>query len=178
MHFDYSSPLRLSPSTAGVTVEEHANLRVRPGPSFHDDPDGAGLLSSLGEAPVPHSPATHGVMRNEEQLARRLAAEGFAIIRPHNMSSRQQIEAFSAADVIVGASGSAMFNVVFSRPGTRLIDIESEPHWIFAHTNLFGSCGLGYGILEAKAIDQDWGTAHKPFSVNVDALMARVTSST
>ncbi|MDM0038515.1 glycosyltransferase 61 family protein [Variovorax sp. J22G21] len=378
MHFDYSSPLRLSPSTAGVTVEEHASLRVRPGPSFHDDPDGAGLFPSLGESCVPHSPAfvlqtgavkqigyrgylsggnefftdealvnadeeqrfvdrigqqssfpnedtglipahetgrftfdarsrpvididgetlclcsfepsnygaflfrvlpklagrrhllksravlaplynqamrdlfamagvpverivahnthaiyrlktaiipslrnthalldaetlafyaalrdrygtrrgarkifvsrlgwteshaaTHRVMRNEEQLARRLAAEGFAVIRPHNMSSRQQIEAFSAADVIVGASGSAMFNVVFSRPGTRLIDIESEPHWIFAHTNLFGSCGLDYGILEAKAIDQDWGTAHKPFSVNVDALMTRITSST
>lgn len=120
--------------------------------------------------------ASRRVMVNEEAVAQKLTAEGFAIIRPHNMSARQQIEAFSAADVIVGAAGSAMFNVVFSRPGTRVIDIESEPHWIFAHANLFGSCGLDYGILEARAIDQDWSVAHKPFSVNVDALLARVTS--
>ena len=120
--------------------------------------------------------ANRRVMLNEEIVVQKLAAEGFAIIRPHNMSARQQIEAFSAADVIVGASGSAMFNVVFSRPGTRVIDIESEPHWIFAHANLFGSCGLDYGILEARAVDRDWSVVHKPFSVNVDALLARVTS--
>ena len=120
--------------------------------------------------------ATRRRMANEEAVAQKLAAEGFAVIRPHNMSAKQQIEAFSAADVIVGAAGSAMFNVVFSRPGTRIVDIESEPHWIFAHANLFGSCGLDYGILEARAADQDWSVVHKPFAVNVDALLARVTS--
>jgi hypothetical protein len=120
--------------------------------------------------------ATHRVMSNEETVARLLKAEGFEIIRPHSMSILQQIEAFSAADLIVGPAGSAMFNVVFSRPGTRLIDIESEPHWYFAHMNLFGSCGLNYGIFEAKARDQDWSMPHKPFVVNTDALMARVAS--
>ena len=120
--------------------------------------------------------ATHRVMLNEEELARRLVAEGFDLVRTHTMTARQQIEAFSSADVIVGASGSAMFNVVFSHPGTKLIDIESEPHWIFAHQNLFGSCGLDYGIFEAKAQDNDWSIPHKPFAVNVDALMRRIVS--
>jgi hypothetical protein len=118
--------------------------------------------------------ASHRVMLNEEELAARLAREGFEIIAPQAMSSKQQIEAFSSADVIVGASGSAMFNVVFCHPGTRLLDIESEPHWIFAHANLFGSCGLEYGIVEAQAQDRDWSVPHKPFTVNVDAVMARV----
>ena len=120
--------------------------------------------------------ATHRVMLNEEELARRLVAEGFDLVRTHTMTARQQIEAFSSADVIVGASGSAMFNVVFSHPGTKLIDIESEPHWIFGHQNLFGSCGLDYGIFEAKAQDNDWSIPHKPFAVNVDALMRRIVS--
>lgn len=119
---------------------------------------------------------THRVMLNEEELARRLVTRGFDLVRTHTMSARQQIEAFSSAALIVGASGSAMFNAVFSHPGTKLIDIESEPHWIFAHQNLFGSCGLDYGIFEAKAIDQDWSFSHKPFSVNVDALMSRIDS--
>jgi hypothetical protein len=118
--------------------------------------------------------ANHRVLLNEVELAGHLAREGFEIIAPQAMSSQQQIEAFSSADVIVGASGSAMFNVVFSHPGTRLLDIESEPHWIFAHANLFGSCGLQYGILEARAQDRDWSVPHKPFTVNVEAVMARV----
>ncbi len=120
--------------------------------------------------------ATHRVMLNEEAVARRLVAEGFDVVRTHTMTTRQQIEAFSSADLVVGASGSAMFNVVFSHPGTKLIDIESEPHWVFAHQNIFGSCGLDYGIFEAKASDQNWSVHHKPFSVNVDALMTRIAS--
>jgi capsular polysaccharide biosynthesis protein len=113
---------------------------------------------------------------NEEQPAHRLRAVGFELIQTHTMSSRQQVEAFSSADFIVGAAGSAMFNVVFSHPGTKLVDIESEPRWIFRHTNLFGSCGLDCGIFEAKAQDQHWSIHHKPFTVNVEALMDRIAT--
>lgn len=118
--------------------------------------------------------ANHRVMLNEERLVSELVPAGFEPIAPHNMSAKKQIEAFSSADVIVGASGSAMFNVVFCHPGTRLISIESEPHWIFAHLNLFGSCKLDFGVIEAKAQDKDWSKAHKPFTVNIDAVLARV----
>ncbi len=107
--------------------------------------------------------STHRVMRNEEEVAARLMAEGFELVLPHSMSVKQQIEAFSSADFIVGASSSAMFNVVFSHPGTKLVDIESEPHWVFGHQNMFGSFGLDYGIFAAKADDQDWNVPHKPF---------------
>lgn len=119
---------------------------------------------------------TRRVMQNEEELARRLVARGFDVVRPHAMTIRQQVEAFSSADFVVGASSSAMFNTVFSHSGTKVIDIESEPHWIFAHQNLFGSLGLDYGIFEARAHDQEWSVPHKPFSVNVDALMSRISS--
>jgi len=52
--------------------------------------------------------ATHRIMANEEEVGRRLVAEGFELVLPHTMSVQQQIEAFSSADLIVGASGSAM----------------------------------------------------------------------
>ena len=118
--------------------------------------------------------AKHRVMLNEGQVADRLVSEGFTVIRPHAMTAREQIEAFSSADLILGAAGSAMFNAVFSHPGTKVIDIESEPHWWFTHQNLFGSCGLNYGVFEAKALDNNWTKHHKPFKVNIDALMARI----
>ncbi|MFT4505379.1 glycosyltransferase family 61 protein [Caballeronia sp. 15711] len=118
--------------------------------------------------------ATHRVMVNEAEVAAALQELGFEIVRTHDMSILEQIEIFSSASIIVGASGSAMYNVLFSHPGTKLIDIESEPHWIFAHTNLFSSCGLDYGIFEGRGIDPTSTAPHKPFSVNIDALIARV----
>jgi Glycosyltransferase 61 len=93
-------------------------------------------------------------MMDEERLLSELVPAEFEPIAPHNMSAKQQIEAFSSAAVIVGASGSAMFNVVFCHPGTRLIRIESEPHWIFAHLNLFGSCKLDFGVIEGQGARQ------------------------
>lgn len=120
--------------------------------------------------------ATHRVMVNEKEVAAALQKLGFELVLTHQMSVLEQISMFASASFIVGASGSAMFNVVFSHPGTKLIDIESEPHWIFAHTNLFASFELDYGVFEARRLDPGDSTPHKPFSVNVDALVARVKS--
>jgi capsular polysaccharide biosynthesis protein len=111
---------------------------------------------------------------NETEVVERLAAIGFEEIRPHTMSMRQQIQCFSSASVVVGAAGSAMFNAVFCHPGALVVDIESEPHWLFAHMNLFGSCGVDYAIFEARAADTDWSRHHKPLTVNAAALADRL----
>jgi capsular polysaccharide biosynthesis protein len=121
-----------------------------------------------------HSGMGQRTMLNEAELIAALEASDFETVRPHEMTMREQIACFSSAAIVVGASGSAMFNTVFCEPGTKVVDIESEPHWIFTHCNLFGSCGLEYGIFEASAVDRDWTKPHKPFTVNVDALMARI----
>ena len=116
------------------------------------------------------------MMLNEEQLIAALANSGFEIIEPECLSSEQQIEVFASAGFIVGASGSALFNVPFCHPGTKLIDIESEPHWIYAHTGLFASCGLRYGIFEGRTDPEDPRPAHKRWTVNVEALMDRIAT--
>ena len=111
-------------------------------------------------------------MLNEYEFATRLAAVGFDILRPHEMTVKDQIEAFSSADPVVGPAGSAMFNAVFCHPGTVLVDIESQPNWMFAHQCLFCSCGLRFGLFEAKADSSDLNTPHQPFRVNIDALLS------
>jgi capsular polysaccharide biosynthesis protein len=113
-------------------------------------------------------------MLNEDEVRGALEFVGFETVHPHAMTMPEQIACFASASMIVGPAGSAMFNTVFCRPGTKVIDIESEPHWIFTHCNLFGSCKLDYGIFEARAADSDWSEPHKPFSVNVPALMERI----
>lgn len=119
-----------------------------------------------GRAPRP--------MLNEDEVVARLEALGFEEVRPHTMPMRAQIACFSSAAIVVGAAGSALFNTVFCHPSTLVVDIESEPHWMFAHMNLFGSSGLPYAIFEARAADTDWSRPHKPLTVNAAALAERL----
>jgi hypothetical protein len=115
-------------------------------------------------------------MLNETELIERLRPLGFDIVEPQYLTAVEQIAAFASADLVVGPSGSGMFNAVFCRPGTKLIDIESEPHWIYPHSCLFASAGLQYGIFEGLAADRDWSVHHKPWRVNIEALLRRIAT--
>jgi len=113
-------------------------------------------------------------MLNETQLVEQLAKMNFQIVFPEKLTAAEQIRTFSAAELVVGPAGSGMFNAVFCHPSTKLIDIESEPHWIHAHRSLFASCGLQYGIFVGSAVDRDYTFHHKPWTVNIPALVARI----
>lgn len=114
------------------------------------------------------------ILQNEAELVAALKQEGFKIVYPELLSAKQQIETFSAAAVVVGPAGSGLFNTVFCHPDTTIIDIESEPHWIFAHTSLFSSLNLDYGIFVGKSANPT--LCHQPWSINVPALVSRIRS--
>lgn len=113
------------------------------------------------------------VMQNEEQLIARLVSLGFEILEPENVPITQAIALLSSAEIVVGPSGSGMFNVVFCHPGTKIIDIESEDHWIYAHAGLFASCELRYGIFVGQVDKADPRSVHRSWTVNIDALADR-----
>lgn len=129
-------------------------------------------LSRLGQA---RRGASTRRMLNEAELATAVAALGFEVIEPEQLSPAEQIAAFGAADIVVGPAGSAMFNVVFCRPGTKVLDIESEANWIYAHTGLFASCQARYGLFVAEVDASDPAPAHRRFQVDIPALIARLT---
>jgi capsular polysaccharide biosynthesis protein len=116
------------------------------------------------------------IMLNEEELIGRLAAIGFDIVEPERLSTREQIALFSSAEMVVGPSGAGMFNIVFCQPGTKVMDIESEPHWIYAHAGLFASCELRYGIFVGQVDATDDQPVHRRWNVNIGALMDRIES--
>jgi hypothetical protein len=59
---------------------------------------------------------TGRVMLNEAALIARLRALAFDIIEPEHLTATEQIAAFMSADLVVGPSGSGMFNAVFCHP--------------------------------------------------------------
>ena len=116
------------------------------------------------------------VLQNEDQLAAALGRLNFEVIEPERLSSEEQIAAFASADMIVGPSGSAMFNVMFARPGTKVVDIESEPNWIYAHAGLFASCQMRYGLFVGQCDPADERPVHRSWTVDIPALMDRLSS--
>jgi capsular polysaccharide biosynthesis protein len=116
------------------------------------------------------------IMVNEAELIARLSAIGFDIVEPERLSVREQIETFSSASTVVGPSGSGLFNTVFCHPGTKIVDIQSEPQWIYSYAGMYASLGLNYGIFIGKADPNDKAPVHRRWSVNIDALLHRLAT--
>jgi capsular polysaccharide biosynthesis protein len=64
------------------------------------------------------------VLVNELDLETALAARGFTIVRPEELSVRDQIALFHQADLIVAPAGAALANVLFCRPSAKVIELQ------------------------------------------------------
>ena len=81
------------------------------------------------------------------------------IIDTNNMSIFEQIKIFSSAKVIIGPTSSALTNIVFSKKGTKVIEIC--PKYIHDYENSFKSryseicsyLNLHYTSIEADPVD-------------------------
>ena len=78
---------------------------------------------------ISRSKARYRRVLNEEDVVEVLAASGFVSILPESMSLAEQIAHFYHAEVIVAAHGSGLTNTIFSRQGTKVIELVS-PHYI------------------------------------------------
>lgn len=60
---------------------------------------------------------------NEPELAGALAALRFEVVSPERLSIAEQLELFAGANIIVGASGAALANMMFMPPGGGIVCI-------------------------------------------------------
>ena len=65
---------------------------------------------------------------NEEDVKNSLNEMGFVFVRPEELSLDEQIALFNNADIIVGPSGAAMTNLLFCKPGAKVLIIERIEH--------------------------------------------------
>lgn len=50
---------------------------------------------------------------------------GFVFVEPHKLSLKEKVEMFMSAEYIVGPGGSAFTNLIFCRPGTKVIKFSN-----------------------------------------------------
>lgn len=111
---------------------------------------------------------------NEEELISGMQGLGFVVIEPEFLSFTEQVACFRGAEVVVGLGGAAMFNVVFCRPGTKVVTIESTTVFVDAHANLFASVGLEYGIILGEEDVTDTSAAQKKWKLDVPPALAKI----
>lgn len=72
---------------------------------------------------VSRSDSGHRRIINEDELYKELKPLGFSRVSLTGMTFQEQIDIFSHAEVIMGIHGAGLSNIVFSNPGTKLIEI-------------------------------------------------------
>jgi capsular polysaccharide biosynthesis protein len=72
--------------------------------------------------------ATRRRVRNEGELWAQLERRGFVKLSLETMPWRGQVAAFSAARTVVSPHGAGLANVVFCRPGTRVVEFFNRSY--------------------------------------------------
>jgi capsular polysaccharide biosynthesis protein len=111
---------------------------------------------------------------NEMELIDELRKRDFMIFEPEKYSLLEQMRVFAGAKIIVGPSGSGMFNCVFAPPGTTIVDIEAFPYWLESHACLFASLGHRYGMLIGEADQSDQAPVHKRWTLDINKAIKRI----
>lgn len=111
---------------------------------------------------------------NECALEDRLVAMGYSPINPEYLGPEEQIELFGSERRIVVLGGGGLFNAVFCKPGTRIVDLESTRDHLENHSDVFSSMETDYGIILGQ-VDQDDPAPHnKRWTVDVERATAAI----
>ncbi len=105
--------------------------------------------SKISRVFISRRSASYRRILNEEELYPLLEQEGFTIIQAETLSFAQQIALFKGADVILAPHGAGLANLVFCRPGTKVVEIfpprfPCTCYWTLSsvvHLDYYSLCG-------------------------------------
>ncbi len=119
---------------------------------------------------------------NEGEVICFLKERGFEVAAMETMSVPEQAAAMAACDVVIGPHGGGMSNLVFCKPGTKVVEIYSPELVATYFWKLSNQLGLDYyymlgdgspGTFEAD-YEQSWDS-REDIRVNVDLLQQTLT---
>ena len=95
---------------------------------------------------------------NEPEVADLLEARGFEVLALERLNAREQIARFAQAEVVIGMHGAGLANLVFAKPGTTVVELQSPAMDITRvqlYWNLSAVIGASYSqVVCASAPDQ------------------------
>ena len=113
---------------------------------------------------------------NQESIEARVSDIGFEILRTNELDAESQIRIFQEAEIIVGPTGAQMTNMVWCRPGVRVIVLASDhpSHQLYFWQLLGRVSGAEVTILQGpRAYSRnDIYSVHDDYHVDEDAVIA------
>ena len=94
--------------------------------------------------------AAHRHILNEEEVVRALEREGFTPLESYRMTIAEKVAALSDAEIIVGAHGAGMANILFAPAGATVVEVLDPAHTVGAFYAMAASLGQGYWYLTAE----------------------------
>jgi hypothetical protein len=67
----------------------------------------------------------HRIIVNEDEVKKYLISIGFKIIKPQDLSFKDQVNIFNNVKCVVSLQGAGLANAVFCKPGTKIVEIKS-----------------------------------------------------
>lgn len=107
----------------------------------------------------------------EAEFAARLERLGIEIFSPEEHSFEEALSVFANAKLVVGPQGAGLFNAIFCKPGTPVIEIAHLPYFMQGHANMFLSCGLRYMLIigdDPDLMKPGAHPVHRPLVIDID----------
>lgn len=98
--------------------------------------------------------AKHRALIHEGKIAAMLSGRGFESVECEKLSVQEQANIFGSAEVVVGAHGAALTNLVFCRPGTRVVELFSPAYVNPCYRDLCVAAGLRHAAVIGNG--EDW----------------------
>lgn len=137
---------RLFPGRSVIDPAAVRELREALGPPPAVEPRGDLLYVSRRKYAARQALSRVRDVANPERVARFLTSRGARIFYPEETTVDEQRLAFHHARTVVSLAGSALANLVFCRPGTRVLILSQESH---VHPGLFTGVAQTLGLRPA-----------------------------
>lgn len=110
---------------------------------------------------------------NAAEIEKLLVARGFFVIEPEKLSFLEQVEFFANAEVIVGATGAALANLIFCAATTRIVILIAryKHNSYFYWQNMASACGNRVTYVLGESESGPAKTIHSNFYVSPKFLL-------
>ena len=116
-------------------------------------------------------------IRNEAEVRRLVTGYGFEILEDEDRSLDEQIGVFSEATAVVGPHGAGLTNIIWSRPGTKVLEFFHRGYRPPYYYYLSQALGLDYSyIVDESAASNHWTNKTKDITVDVSRLDSALES--
>lgn len=119
-------------------------------------------------------------LTNSSDVEALLQKMGYTLIDPAEMSFVEQVSVCHAARIIVAPIGAALANMIFARPGCRLLALS--PYYknanYYYYSNLAAALKIPFSYLLGRQGDEHGHPMHRSYSIKLDELERALGSLT